>query len=120
MDLFFDGGLVAVVLVRLKIRLQRTSPKRVVWPRPAVFVVVHVPYQIELQALTWWGGVKGKAASQVNTGNQDVDMQPAVRLFVHDGGHVVVLRLQTRERQRLEVRQHRIDLIWARRVLGSP
>jgi hypothetical protein len=45
-DLFFDGRVVA--LVCLEIRPQQPRPERVVWPRPALGMIVFIPDQIDL------------------------------------------------------------------------
>ena len=103
-DLFFDGRVVA--LVCLEIRPQQPCPERVVWPRPALGMIVFIPDRIEVVALTWWGRVERFSAAQVNTGDQDVHMRPAIQFVVLDDGHVVVLRLQSGKCQRLEIGQH--------------
>lgn len=119
-NLFFDGRLVGGRLVRLEIRPQQPCPERVVWPRPALFVVVLIPHRIEGFTVTWWGRVERFACAQVNTGDQDVDVNPAIRFVVLDCRQVDVFRLQPGKRHRLEVLQNRRNLIGGRRLLGSP
>lgn len=119
-DLFFDGGLVGGRLVRLEIGSQQPRPERVIWPRPALGVVVLVPDLIEVTALTWWGRIEGFAAAQVNAGDQDVDVYPAVLFVVLDRGQVDVLPIQPGKGQRLEVVQHRADLGGGRGFFGGP
>ena len=116
--MFFDGRVVA--LVCLEIRPQQPCPERVVWPRPALGMIVFIPDRIEVVALTWWGRVERFSAAQVNTGDQDVHMRPAIRFVVLDDGHVVVLRLQSGKCQRLEVVQHGADLVRSGGLFGSP
>ena len=116
--MFFDGRVVA--LVCLEIRPQQPCPERVVWPRPALFVVVLIPHRIEGFTVTWWGRVERFACAQVNTGDQDVDVNPAIRFVVLDDGHVVVLRLQSGKCQRLEIGQHLVYLGSGRCLLGGP
>lgn len=117
-DLFFDGRVVA--LVCLEIRPQQPCPERVFWPRPALGMIVFIPDRIEVVALTWWGRVERFSATQVNTGDQDVHMRPAIRFVVLDDGHVVVLRLQSGKCQRLEIGQHLVDLGSGRCLLSGP
>lgn len=118
--LFFDGALVALVLERLKIGPQQPRPERVVWPRPALSVVVFIPHRIEISRVTRWGRVERFAAAQVHAGDQDVHMYPAIRFVVLDSRQVVVLRFQPGERQRLEIRQYLTDLGSGRLLLGGP
>ena len=117
-DLFFDGRVVA--LVRLEIRPQQPCPERVVWPRPALFVVVLIPHRIEGFTVTWWGRVERFSAAQVNTGDQDVHMHPAIRFGVLNRGQMHVLPRQSGKRQRLEIVQHGADLVRSRGLFGSP
>lgn len=117
-DLFFDGRVVA--LVCLEIRPQQPCPERVVWPRPALGMIVFIPDRIEVVALTWWGRVERFSAAQVNTGDQDVDVDSAIVLAVQDGGQVYVLPVQSGKSQLLEVVQHGVDFILCRCLFGSP
>ena len=119
-ELLFDGGVVCHGLVRFKIGPQQPRPERVVWPRPPLFVVVLVPHRIEVFALPWRGRIERFTAAQVNTGDQDVHMHPAIRFGVFDGGQVHVLPRQSSKCQRLEVVQHSADLVRSRGLFGSP
>ena len=119
-NLFFDGRLVGGRLVRLEIRPQQPCPERVVWPRPALFVVVLIPHRIEGFTVTWWGRVERFACAQVNTGDQDVDVNPAIRFVVLDRRQVDVFRLQPSKRHRLEVLQNRGNLVGGRGLFRRP
>ena len=119
-DLFFDGGLVVVALVRLEIWPQQPRPERVIWPRPALFVVVFVAHGVEVFALTWWGRIEGLPCAQVNTRDHDVEVYPAILFFMLDGGQVDVLPIQSGKGQRFEVVQYRADFLRPRRFFNSP
>lgn len=116
--MFFDGRVVA--LVCLEIRPQQPCPERVVWPRPALGMIVFIPDRIEVVALTWWGRVERFSAAQVNTGDQDVDVNPAIRFVVLDCRQVDVFRLQPSKRHRLEVLQNRGNLVGGRGLFRRP
>ncbi|CAD7498294.1 hypothetical protein KBAD11_P210 (plasmid) [Aeromonas dhakensis] len=83
-------------------------------------MVVLVPHRIEVFALPWRGRIERFAAAQVNTGDQDVHMHPAIRFGVFDSGQVHVLPRQSGKCQRLEVVQHGADLVRSRGLFGSP
>lgn len=83
-------------------------------------MVVLVPHRIEVFTLSWWGRIEGFPRAQVNTGDQDMDMHPAIRFGVLDGGQVDLLPRQSGKRQRLEVVQHRADLVRSRGLFGGP
>ena len=70
--------------------------------------------------MTWWGRVERFACSQVNAGDQDVDVNPAIRFVVLDCRQVDVFRLQPSKRHRLEVRQNRRDLVGGRGLFRRP
>ena len=119
-ELLFDGGVVCHGLVRFKIGPQQPRPERVVWPRPPLFVVVLVPHRIEVFALPWRGRIERFAAAQVNTGDQDMHMHPAIRFGVLNRGQMHVLPRQSGKCQRLEVVQHGTDLVRFRGLFGGP
>lgn len=83
-------------------------------------MVVFIPHRIEIFRVTRWGRVERFAAAQVRTGDQDMDVYPAIRFVVLDSRQVVVLRFQPGERHRLEIRQYLTDLGSGRLLLGSP
>lgn len=110
-DLFLDCLAVVGVPVDVKAGLHRPPPERVVWPCPALSVVPFVPQRIEVAPLTWRGYVQGFSRAQVNAGDQDVDVNPAIRFVVLDRRQVDVFRLQPSKRHSLEVLQNRSNLV---------
>ena len=74
-------------------------------------MVVFIPHRIEGFTVTWWGRVERFACSQVNAGDQDVDVNPAIRFVVLDRRQVDVFQLQPSKRHRLEVLQNRSNLV---------
>ncbi|WP_406568503.1 hypothetical protein [Aeromonas caviae] len=79
-----------------------------------------VPHRIEVFALPWRGRIERFTAPQVNTGDQDVHMHPAIRFGVLNRGQMHVLPRQSGKRQRLEIVQHGADLVRSRGLFGSP
>lgn len=70
--------------------------------------------------MTRWGRVERFACAQVNTGDQDVDVNPAIRFVVLDRRKVDVFRLQPSKRHRLEVLQNRRNLVGGRSLFCRP
>ena len=70
--------------------------------------------------MTRWGRVERFACAQVNTGDQDVDVNPAIRFVVLDRRQVDVFRLQPSKRHRLEVLQNRSNLVGGRGLFCRP
>jgi hypothetical protein len=81
---------------------------------------VLVPHRIEVFSLPWRGRIERFAAAQVNTGDQDVHMHPAICFGVFNGGQVDLLPRQSGKRQRLEVVQHSADLVRSWCLFGCP
>nr|CRY95619.1 hypothetical protein [uncultured prokaryote] len=83
-------------------------------------MVVFVAHGVEVFALTWWGWIERLPCAQVNAGDHDVEMYPAIRFFMLNGCQVDVLPIQSGKGQRFEVVQYRADFLRPRRFFNSP
>ncbi len=83
-------------------------------------MVVFIPHCIEVFTVTWWGRVERFACAQVNAGDKDVDVNPAIWFVVLDGSQVDVFRLQPSKRHCLEILQNRSNLVGGRGLFRRP
>jgi hypothetical protein len=98
--------------------VQLSGALRIVWPRPAMGMVQKVPQRPESAFPTGRGDVQGFSGGQLHARGHEVKLYPpAFGVLMAHPGDVILLGVETREGQRLQLIHDQALLIFGRRVL---